>query len=167
MSKMIYSQNIVSKRSLPHEPLCVNYEFKWYFIVLSCIDTGGGETDMSMSNVNSQMKVSISHSNLFKSVQAYRVLLHIKWEKDKFELDQVNYTKKKIFTHFLFIFVCVCVSLSLYLSFCKSSSQSMSSPDDKLSENIWFAWSRTSYGGDKWRCHHRDELHQTTNNKGL
>ena len=37
------------------------------------------------------------------------------------------------------------MSLSLYLSLC--SSRSMSSPDDKLSENIWFAWSRTSYGG--------------------
>ena len=49
--------------------------------------------------------------------------------------------------HFVFVFVCVWVSLSLYLSFCKSSSRSMSSPDDKLSENIWFAWSRTSYGG--------------------
>ena len=32
----------------------------------------------------------------------------------------------------------------------------MSSPDDKLSENIWFVWSRTSYGGDKWRCRHAD-----------
>ena len=26
----------------------------------------------------------------------------------------------------------------LYLSFCKSPSRSLSSPDDKLSENIWF-----------------------------
>ena len=43
-------------------------------------------------------------------------------------------------------FVCVCVSLSLYLS----SSRSLSSPDDKLSENIWFVWSKTSYDGDKW-----------------
>ena len=49
--------------------------------------------------------------------------------------------------HFVFVFVCVWVSLSLYLSSCKSSSRSMSSPDDKLSENIWFAWSRISYGG--------------------
>ena len=48
------------------------------------------------------------------------------------------------------------VSLSLYLSFCNSSSQSLSSPDDELSENIWFVWSRTSYSGDKWRCHHAD-----------
>ena len=93
---------------------------------------------MSMSNVNSQMKVSISHSNLFKSVQAYRVLLHIKWEKDKFEPDQVN-CAKKMFTHFLFIFVCVCVSLSL--PYHKSSSRSLLSPDDKVSENIWFVWS--------------------------
>ena len=23
----------------------------------------------------------------------------------------------------------------------------------KLSENIWFVWSKTSYSGDKWRCH--------------
>ena len=35
--------------------------------------------------------------------------------------------------------------LSLYLSFCKSLSRSLSSSDDKLSENIWFVWSRTSY----------------------
>ena len=54
--------------------------------------------------------------------------------------------------HFVFVFVCVCVSLS----FCKYSSRSLSSPDDKLSENIWFVWSKTSYGGDKWRCHHGD-----------
>ena len=58
--------------------------------------------------------------------------------------------------HFVSVFVCVCVSLSLYLSFCNSSSQSLSSPDDELSENIWFVWSRTSYSGDKWRCHHAD-----------
>ena len=37
--------------------------------------------------------------------------------------------------HFVFVFVRVCVSLSLYLSFCKYLSPSMSSPDDKLSEN--------------------------------
>ena len=55
--------------------------------------------------------------------------------------------------HFVFVFVCVWVSLSLYLSFCKSSSRPMSSPDDKLSENIWFVWSKTSNGGDKWKCH--------------
>ena len=48
------------------------------------------------------------------------------------------------------------MSLSLYLSFCKSSSQSLSSPDDKLSKNIWCVWSRTSYGVDKWICHHAD-----------
>ena len=52
--------------------------------------------------------------------------------------------------------ICVCVSLSLYLSFCKSLSRLMLSPDDNLSENIWFVWSRTSYGVDKWRCHHAD-----------
>ena len=43
--------------------------------------------------------------------------------------------------HFVFVFVCVWVSL--YLSFCKSPSRSLSSPDDKLSENIWFVWSET------------------------
>ena len=25
--------------------------------------------------------------------------------------------------------------------------------DHILSENIWFLWSKTSYSGDKWRCH--------------
>ena len=64
--------------------------------------------------------------------------------------------------HFVFVFVCVCVSLSL--SFCKYLSRSLSSADEKLSENIWFVWSRTSYSGDKWLkvgrrkwCHHGDE----------
>ena len=54
--------------------------------------------------------------------------------------------------HFVSVFVCVCVPLSLYLSSCKSLSWSLSSPDEKLSENTCFVWSRTSYGGDKWRC---------------
>ena len=36
--------------------------------------------------------------------------------------------------HFVFVCVWVWVSMSLYLSFCVSSSPSMSSPDDKLSE---------------------------------
>ena len=45
----------------------------------------------------------------------------------------------------VFVFVFVCVSLYLYLSFCKCASRSLSSPDDKLSENIWFVWSRTSH----------------------
>ena len=66
--------------------------------------------------------------------------------------------------HFVFVFVCVCVSLSLYLSFCKSSSRSLSSPDDKLSEIIWFVWSKTSFDGDKWRCEHGDNQPESENN---
>ena len=31
----------------------------------------------------------------------------------------------------------------------------------KLSESIWFVWSKTSYDGDKWRCHHGDDKRQT------
>ena len=49
------------------------------------------------------------------------------------------------------------MSLPLYLSFCKYSSRSLLSPDDKLSVNIW---SKTWYDGDKWRCDHGDK--QTT-----
>ena len=50
-----------------------------------------------------------------------------------------------------------------YLSFRKSSSWSLSLPDDKLSENnIWLIWSRASYSGDKWRCHHAG---RTNNNQ--
>ena len=41
--------------------------------------------------------------------------------------------------HFVSIFVCVCVSLSL--PYHKSLSRSLLSPDDKVSENIWFVWS--------------------------
>ena len=44
--------------------------------------------------------------------------------------------------HFVFVYVCVSF---LYLSFCKSSSWSLSSPDGRLSENIWFVWSSISY----------------------
>ena len=62
--------------------------------------------------------------------------------------------------HFVFVFVWV--SLSLYLSFCKSLSRPMSSPDDKLSENIWFVWSKTSYSGDKWKCHAWTHTHTHT-----
>ena len=36
---------------------------------------------------------------------------------------------------------------------CKSLSWPLSPKDDKLSENIWFVWSLTSYSGDKWRCY--------------
>ena len=45
--------------------------------------------------------------------------------------------------HFVFVCVCVCVCVSV------SSYWSMSSPDDKLSENIWFVWSKTLYSVDK------------------
>merc|ERR1712015_9873 len=40
------------------------------------------------------------------------------------------------------------------------STMSVSSPDDKLSEDIWFVWFKTSHDGDKWRCYHGDK--QTT-----
>ena len=46
------------------------------------------------------------------------------------------------------VFVFVCVSLSL--SFRNSWSCSLSSPDDKVSENLWFVWSRISY---RVHCH--------------
>ena len=52
--------------------------------------------------------------------------------------------------------MCLCLSVFvsiLYLSFYMSLSWSLSSLDDKLSENIWFVWFKTSYGGDKWKCH--------------
>ena len=41
----------------------------------------------------------------------------------------------------LSVYGCLCLCT---LSFCKYLSRSLSSPDDKLSENIWFVWSRTS-----------------------
>ena len=68
----------------------------------------------------------------------------------------INIAYIRSWKHFVSVFFCVCVSLSLYMFFCKSSSRSLSSPDNKLSENIWFVWSTTSYGGDKWRCHRAD-----------
>ena len=58
------------------------------------------------------------------------------------------------------MYVCLCLCICL---FCKYSSRSLSSPDDKLSENIWFVWSKTSFDGDKWRCHYGDK--QTNNRK--
>ena len=44
--------------------------------------------------------------------------------------------------------LCLCIFLFVSLRLCHCH--------DKLSENIWFVWSRKSYGGDKWRCHHGD-----------
>ena len=32
-------------------------------------------------------------------------------------------------------------------------SGSVDSGSHKLSENVWFVWSKTSYSGEKWRCH--------------
>ena len=48
---------------------------------------------------------------------------------------------RPVFDKYSIYWVFVCLSLS----FCKYSSWSLPSPDDKLSENIWFIWSRTSY----------------------
>merc|ERR1712053_59823 len=60
-------------------------------------------------------------------------------------------------------------TMSMYtmsMSTMSISTMSVSSPDDKLSENIWFVWFKTSYDGDKWRCHHGDErTNERTNNK--
>ena len=42
---------------------------------------------------------------------------------------------------------------------------SVPSPDDKLSENIWFVWSKTSYDGDKWRCYHGDKRTTISENR--
>ena len=39
----------------------------------------------------------------------------------------------------------------------------MSSPGDKLTENIWFVWSKTSYDRDKWRCYHGDKRTRSEN----
>ena len=43
----------------------------------------------------------------------------------------------------------LCVSLSLYLSWMLLTH----CQDHILTEKIWFVWSKTSYSGDKWRCH--------------
>ena len=68
-------------------------------------------------------------------------------------LELPAFEKYSIHWHFLFVFVCICVPLSLYLSFCKSSSRSLSSTDDKLSENIWFV-KQTFFGLE----HHTMEI---------
>ena len=52
----------------------------------------------------------------------------------------------------LSLYLSLCVSLSLYLSWMLLTH----CRDHFLTENIWFVWSRTSYSGDKWRCHHAD-----------
>ena len=72
--------------------------------------------------------------------------------------------------HFVFVFVCAYVSLSLHLSFSKPAVIVITaSPDNKLSENIWFVWYRTSYSGDDWlkmgrrrRCHHNERTNKQT-----
>ena len=61
---------------------------------------------------------------------------------------------------FLSLSGCLCLCICLFF---KSSSWSMLSPDDKLSENNCFVWSRTSYGGDKWRFHAWSRTHGHVN----
>ena len=41
----------------------------------------------------------------------------------------------------------------------------MDSGCHKLSENVWFVWSKTSYSGDKWRCHRSGQMDEQTTSK--
>ena len=61
----------------------------------------------------------------------------------------------------LSLYLSLCVSLSLYLSWMLPTH----CQDHILTENIWFVWSRTSYGGDKWRCY-RCGTYRQTNKQG-
>ena len=62
----------------------------------------------------------------------------------------------------LSLYLSLCVSLSLYLSWMLLTH----CQDHTLTENIWFVWSRTSYSGDKWRCHRCGTDGRTTNKQG-
>ena len=43
--------------------------------------------------------------------------------------------------------------MSLSVSSQEDSQYNLLNPLEALSENIWFVWFETSYGGDKWKCH--------------
>ena len=56
--------------------------------------------------------------------------------------------------HWFLEAICICLCLCVFVFvfvFFKFFSRSLSSQDDKLSENIWFGWYGTSCNGYKWR----------------
>ena len=77
------------------------------------------------------------------------------WCIQRYVATKSNYA----FIHEPFLLGSFLFSLSLYFSLCVSLSVYLSwillthCQDHILTENIWFVWSRTSYSGDKWRCH--------------
>ena len=50
------------------------------------------------------------------------------------------------------LYLCICVFVFVYLCVRHLVISVLISLDQELSENIWFVWYKTSYGGDKWRC---------------
>merc|ERR1712055_325090 len=51
------------------------------------------------------------------------------------------------------LYLCICVFVFVYLCMRHLVISILISLNQELSENIWFVWSKTSYSGDKCRCH--------------
>ena len=51
------------------------------------------------------------------------------------------------------LYLCICVFVFVYLQVRHPGTLFLRSLYHHLSENIWFVWSKTSYSGDKRRCH--------------
>ena len=51
------------------------------------------------------------------------------------------------------MYLCICICVFVYLCMRHLVISVLISLDQELSENVWFVWSKTSYSGDKWRCH--------------
>ena len=65
------------------------------------------------------------------------------------------------------LYLCICVFVFVYLCMRHFVISVLISLDQELSENIRFVWSKTSYSGDKWRCHHGGTDGHTNNNKEI
>ena len=61
------------------------------------------------------------------------------------------------------LYLCICVFVFVYLCMRHLVISVLISLDHVLSENIWFVWSKTSYSGDKRRCHQAPRRDKRTN----
>ena len=70
-------------------------------------------------------------------------------------------------TQAIFAYLCICVFVFVYLQVRHPGTLFLRSLYHHLSENIWFVWSKTSYSGDKRRCHGCGTNERQTNDRHL
>ena len=61
------------------------------------------------------------------------------------------------------LYFCFYVFVFVYLQVRHSKTLFLRSLYHHLSENIWFVWSKTSYSGDRRRCHQAGRTNKRTN----